>query len=182
MPKPLSRMTGLNRPTAMHRPDEPTVTFARLSAVDPADLIALMNDPQVRRHLPLARGVFGPDACERFVAAKERHWAERGYGPWAFYVEGMFAGWGGLQAEGEDIDLGLVLHPRYWGLGAGLYARLAAEAFETLGASSVIVLLPMSRGQAVRERAGFVPDGEVQVEGERFRCFRLYAPHSRDLG
>lgn len=159
----------------------PTITFARLSEVDPADLIALMNYPRMRRHLPLAHGMFGPQECARFVAAKEQHWAEHGYGPWAFYVEGAFAGWGGLQRESDDIDLGLVLHPRYWGLGQSLYARLAAEAFDRLGARSVIVLLPISRRHvAALGRAGFVPDGEVWVGEERFRRFRLYAEPKRD--
>jgi hypothetical protein len=52
--------------------DHSGIVFRRLSEVDPADLIALMNDPRVRRHLPLTRGAFGPAECERFVAAQER--------------------------------------------------------------------------------------------------------------
>jgi len=39
------------------------VTPARLTEVDPADLIDLMNDPRVRRHIPLAVGNFGPEDC-----------------------------------------------------------------------------------------------------------------------
>ncbi|GAB5520085.1 MAG: hypothetical protein RhofKO_23360 [Rhodothermales bacterium] len=154
----------------------PEVTFAQLATVAPADLIALMNDPDVRRHLPLAQGVFQPDDCMRFLAAKAAHWSEHGYGPWAFFVDDDFAGWGGLQAEGNDIDLGLVLHRRYWGLGQGLYAHFAAEAFEQHGAGSVIVLLPLSRTNiSAMKRAGFEPDGEVSVGGASFRRFRLHA-------
>lgn len=156
---------------------EPTITFAPLSGIDPADLITLMNDPHVRRHLPLARGVFGADDCTHFLAAKAAHWAEHGYGPWAFYVEGDFAGWGGLQAQGDDFDVGLVLNRRYWGLGPRLAARFATEAFDKLGAHSVTVLVPPSRRNvAAIERAGFVPDGEVLVGDEPFQRFRLYAP------
>jgi hypothetical protein len=44
----------------------PDIVFQRLPHVDLADLIALMNDPRVRRHLPLARGAFGPVECARF--------------------------------------------------------------------------------------------------------------------
>lgn len=33
-----------------------------------------------------------------------------------FFVDGQFAGWGGLQQEDGDADLALVLHPDYWGL------------------------------------------------------------------
>ena len=153
------------------------IGFNRLSEVDPADLIALMNDQRVRRHLPLVRGRFGPAECTRFVAAKERLWTEHGYGPWAFIIGGEFAGWGGLQPEGGDVDLGMVLRPKFWGCGRQLYERFVGTAFTELRAPSVIILLPPSRARAsgVR-RLGFRPDGEVQLAGERFLRYRLGAP------
>jgi GNAT superfamily N-acetyltransferase len=153
------------------------IEFKRLPDVDPADLITLMNDPRVRRHMPLARGAFGPAECARFVAAKERLWAEHGYGPWAFVIGGAFAGWGGLQPEGEDVDLGLVLRPEFWGAGRALYARIAAHAFDVLRAPSIIVLLPPSRVRVSGVlQLGFQLDGEIVVGGERFVRYRLLAP------
>lgn len=89
------------------------IEFRRLTEVDPADMIRLANDPLVRRHMPLSSGTFGEAEFESFVADKERLWEEHGYGPWAFYVDGEFAGWGGLQAEDGDADVALVLHPDY---------------------------------------------------------------------
>ncbi len=86
------------------------IEFKRLSKVDTSDIIELMNDPLARRQMPLARDNFGEPECEAFIAAKERLWEEHGYGPWAFIVDGKFAGWGGLQPENGDADLGLVLH------------------------------------------------------------------------
>ena len=162
---------------------DPVIEFQRLSDVAPEDLIGLMNDPRVRRHLPLARGAFGPAECARLVAAKERLWAEHGYGPWAFVIDGEFAGWGGLQQEGDDVDLGLVLRPKYWGAGRGLYERFVADAFERLHAPSVVILLPPSRTR-VRGmvQLGFRPDGEVEIAGERFLRYRLTAPRGRTAG
>ncbi|MFN0178484.1 MAG: GNAT family N-acetyltransferase [Gemmatimonadales bacterium] len=158
-------------------PPRVDIEFLRLSEVDPADLIALMNDPRVRRHLPLARGRFGPAECAGFVAAKERLWAEHGYGPWAVIIDGEFAGWGGLQPEGEDVDLGLVLRPKYWGCGRLLYERFVATAFAELRAPSVIILLPPSRARVSGiRRLGFRLDGEVELGGERFYRYRLGAP------
>ena len=74
--------------------------------------------------MPLFNGEFDDNACEQFIAAKENLWVEFGYGPWAFVVEGEFAGWGGLQPENGDADLALVLHPRYWGVGKVIYKRI----------------------------------------------------------
>ena len=153
----------------------PEITFARLPDVAPDALMQLMNDPIVRRHLPLARGRFDAAACARFVAAKEALWAAHGYGPYGFMVGGQLIGWGGLQPEAGDVDLGLVLHPHFWGLGRVLYERLLVEAVERLRVASVIVLLPPSRVRTSGlRRLGFVPDGEAEVGGTRFLRFRRW--------
>jgi hypothetical protein len=160
----------------MSVPAHPEIVFRRLPLVAQEDLVALMSDPRVRRHLPLARGPFGPTECARFVAAKEELWARHGYGAWAFVVNGVFAGWGGLQPEGPDIDLGLVLRPAYWGLGRVLAARFVTTAFEELGAASVMVLLPPSRVRVSGiARLGFQRDGEVDIGGVLFHRYRLWA-------
>ncbi len=153
------------------------IEFKRLSEVDKLAIIRLMNDPQVRRHMPLARGEFGPDECDEFVAAKESLWGEHGFGPWAFVVDGEFVGWGGLQPEGGEVDLGLVLHPKHWGLGRTLYKEIISLAFGEMGFKSVIVLLPPTRARVSGIlMLGFKPDGEVEVAGERFIRYRLRAP------
>ncbi len=163
--------------------DYEEIAFKRLSEVDPRFIIELLNDPAVRRHLPLARGHFGPSECEKFVAAKERIWEENGFGPWAFVIGDEFIGWGGLQPEGDDVDVGLVLRPSYWGAGRVLYERIIAYAFGELGLGSVIALLPPSRKRvAGMRRLGFCRDGEVILEGERFLRYRLTAPHNNDPG
>lgn len=154
-----------------------SIVFKRLSEVDKPSLIALMNDPLVRRHMPLARGDFGPDECDSFIAAKEKLWEDYGYGPWAFVLDGVLVGWGGLQLEGEDVDLALVLHPKHWGLGKALYKEIISIAFGEMGFESVTVLLPPTRRRVGGMSAlGFRRDGEVEVSGERFIRYRLNAP------
>jgi [ribosomal protein S5]-alanine N-acetyltransferase len=157
--------------------DRATIVFTRLAEVSQSAIIELMNHPLVRRHMPLARGGFGPAECDRFVAAKERLWEEHGYGPWAFIIDGEFAGWGGIQSEGGEADVGLVLHPKHWGAGKVLYERIIAFAFGELGVSSVIALLPPSRTRVSGVlKLGFRPDGEITIAGERFVRYRLMAP------
>lgn len=152
-----------------------SLEFRRLSEVDPACLIALMNDPRVRRHLPLSVNRFGADECAAFIEKKEAMWREHGYGPWAFYVDGRFAGWGGLQPENGEPDLGLVLVPEFWGSGRMIFEAILERAFGAMGFDSITVLLPPSRTRVKGLfRLGFVRDGEVELKGERFLRFRLF--------
>lgn len=163
----------VDRPVSRH--DYSRVTFGSLGDVDPDAVLNLMNDPDIRRHLPLARGHFGMAAYHNFIAAKARMWDEHGYGPWAFFLEREFIGWGGVQPEGDDVDVGLILRQQHWGAGTVLYRRIVDYAFHTLGATSVIALLPPSRTRiAALRRLGFLDDGEVVVAGERFNRFRLH--------
>ena len=167
----------------MSRPDRRRIAFRRLRDVKSSAIIRLMNDAAVRRHLPLAHGTFGAADCDEFVASKERMWEEHGYGPWAFMLGDEFVGWGGLQPEGEDADVGLVLSPEHWGAGRSLCHRILDYAFGELGLRSVIALLPPSRTRvAGMLRLGFREDGETVITGERFIRYRLSAPAAGTSG
>ena len=151
--------------------------FKRLSDIEHAELIALNNHPLVRRQMPLSDDNFGEAECQEWVAGKELQWEEHGYGPWAFIIDGKFAGWGGLQYENGDADLGLVLHPDYWGMGKTIYDEIIRRAFGEMGFESVTILLPTTRTRVKGIlRLGFQLDGEAELYGERFIRYRLYAP------
>ena len=147
-----------------------------LSEVDCSEHIALNTNPLVMRQMPLSDSNFDDAACKEWIADKERMWQEHGYGPWAFIVDGKFAGWGGLQPEEGDADLALVLHPDYWGHGKVIYEEIIRQAFEEMGLESVTILFPPTRTRVKGIlRLGFQPDGEVESAGERFIRYRLHA-------
>lgn len=153
------------------------IEFRRLTEIDKTEIIDLMNNPLVRRQMPLLKGDFSESDCDQFVAAKEELWTQHGYGPWAFIINGEFAGWGGVQPEGDEADLALVLHPTYWGKGKVLYKEIINRAFGKLGLSSVTVLFPPSRTRIQGLlRLGFVKDQELEMGNERFIRFRLEKP------
>lgn len=150
------------------------IDFKRLTEVKKSEIIELMNNPLVRRQMPLIRDSFGENDCDEFVAAKERLWLEYGYGPWAFFIDGQFVGWGGLQAENGEADLGLVLHPNHWGIGKAIYKKIIGRAFGEMGFEAVTVLLPTTRTRVKGLlRLGFEEDGELTVGDERFIRYRL---------
>lgn len=150
------------------------IKFKRLTEVAKADVIELMNNPLVRRQMPLLTGAFNNAEYKKFIADKEGLWIKDGYGPWAFVVDGAFAGWGGLQQENGDADLALVLHPNYWGIGKKIYLEIVRRAFNQMNLSSITVVLPTTR---VRVKGllslGFEEDGELIIKEERFIRYRL---------
>lgn len=150
--------------------------FKRLTEVGLAEIIALNNNPEVLRQMPLGRADFDEIKANDWVEQKDAQWEKYGYGPWAFIVDKDFAGWGGLQYEAGDADLALVLHPKYWGSGKTIYQEIINRAFTTMGLSSITILLPPSRTR-IRGifRLGFKDDGEFDIDGVHFLRFRLYA-------
>lgn len=151
--------------------------FKPLNEASPGDMIALMNNAHIGRHMPLLGARFSEDDCDAFLAAKMKLWDDHGFGPVAFYVDGDFAGWGGLQPEAGEADFALVLHPDYWGWGRRIFAAVRKRAFDEMGLSSITILFPPGRRNsgAIR-RAGFVEDGAVTIQGCAFKRYRLRRP------
>jgi len=148
--------------------------FVPLSDVAEDDIVALMTNPEVGKQMPLLAGGFSREICRTFLDAKKRMWEEHGYGPWAFLINGEFAGWGGLQPEQGDADFALVLHPRFWGWGRKIFAKIKNLAFTEMGLESFTVLFPPSRLNArAIARLGFVKDGQLMIDGAEFMRYRL---------
>lgn len=112
-----------------------TIELIPLSQVDPLDLPYWINNPSLRKHMPLAAGDFDISALLSWVEGKEAEaiWAEHGYGPWAFLVDGSLAGWGGFQSEDGEVDLALVLRSSQWGTGKALFDEIVRRGFNDFG-------------------------------------------------
>lgn len=149
-----------------------------LSEVNKRDIIELMNHPKVIKHMPLAQGEFDDKAYYNFITAKQKLWDEFGCGPWAFFLDKKFVGWGGLQHENGDADIAIVLHPKYWGLGKDIYDIIKNYAIDHRF-SSMTALLPISRTKLkIMDRLGFKPDGESIISDQKFNRFRIYLNHN----
>lgn len=153
------------------------IRFVHLWEIEQQQIIDLMNNEMVGKHLPLLAGGFSEENCQTFLKAKKQLWDKYGYGPWAFIIEDKFAGWGGLQSEQGEADFAMVLHPKYWGWGRKIFSKVKDQAFNKMNLSSITILLPPNRpnSKAVT-RLGFFEDGELTAEGELFLRFRITKP------
>lgn len=152
----------------------PRIVLDRLTTVPVADVIELLNEPRNARHMPLAGDPFTVASATSWIAAKDAQWDVYGYGPWAVRIDDQFAGWGGFQAEDYGADLGLVLHPHWWGAGPAVALRMLDTGFGDLGLPGVTIALPLSRARLDRvlARWGFANAGETVFDGTPFRLYR----------
>jgi [ribosomal protein S5]-alanine N-acetyltransferase len=160
-----------------HQETDMHLEFKRLSDINISDIIAVNTNPLVLRQMPLSGDNWEESEWMEWVEGKEKQWEEHGYGPWAFIIDGKFAGWGGLQYENGDADLGLVLHPDFWGTGRIIFNEIINRAFGEMGFESITILFPPTRTRIKGIlRLGFQLDGEVELYGEKFIRYRLFAP------
>lgn len=154
------------------------------------DPFAAMNaDPRVMEHFPR------PATREETVATIDRcmrHFAARGFGPWAIEVKGgaPFIGFAGLLTPAFEahftpcVEIGWRLAAEHWGFGYATEA--AAEAlrfgFENAGLEEIVSFtVPANvRSRAVMERLGMRHDAEGDfdhpkvAEGSPLRRHVLY--------
>ncbi len=153
------------------------IEFVHLFEVKEDQIIDLMNNDMVGKQLPLLAGGFSAENCRDFLKAKKQLWDKHGFGPWAFLINGEFAGWGGLQPEHGEADFALVLHPKFWGWGRKIFNEVKDRAFNQMNLSSITILFPPTRlNSKAITRLGFTNDGQVTVDGELFMKFRLTKP------
>ena len=155
----------------------PSISFARLSEVPPAQLAAHMSDPRMAEHMPLLTEPWDLATAEQFVQTKEAFWTRDGLGHWAILADGRYIGWGGFQKEGGDWDFGLVLCAEAFGLGIAVTRKALAFARADPRIASVTFLLPPSRRNlGALKRLGAHSEGDVKHAGAKFLKYRLQTP------
>jgi hypothetical protein len=128
--------------------------FARLTDIPADELLRVLNDPRLARHMPLW-GEFTASSVVEWAAAKTADYDATGLGPRAVMVDGVFTGWAGIQSEDYGPDLAVVLSPDAWGIGTEVTRALLAEA-DARAVPEVFIALPPSRhSDAVVSRLGF---------------------------
>jgi RimJ/RimL family protein N-acetyltransferase len=147
-----------------------------------ADLLALYADPAVAQWY----GDWTPEQIDAEVARMERGWQVDGVHKWMAYDRetGERIGRGGLSRATVDgqirLELGWVLHRRYWGHGYATEIGRAglAFAFDELDADRVVSFTESRnrRSRAVMERLGFRYHKELVLDGEPFALYIVDQP------
>ena len=149
-------------------------------------LIALLGDPRVGATLG---GVATPDDVDAQIASMARHWADRGFGWYAFHDRGS----GALVARGgphathvagrDEVEIGWTVDPDRWGQGLAteLGAASVAHAFGPLGLAEVVsfTLIENRASRRVMEKLGFSYERDTDYKGWEHVLYRLSAASAR---
>ena len=117
--------------------------FIPFQQIEPQDLLLILNDPVVRKHL-IDHKPFTSHSIREWVAEKRAIDALDGCRIRAITMDGVLAGWCGIQPDDQGVELAIVLSQPFWGAGVSVFKVLMAWANE-LGHEEVLFHLLDSR-------------------------------------
>jgi hypothetical protein len=121
------------------------LNYCGLEEVKEDELLALLNDERIREHLV---------EHDTFDKIKLRSWVEEkgelndieGCRIRAIKQNDMLIGWCGIQLEGNDYELAIIISSSHWGVGKRVFNDLMSWAKE-IGHKEVVIHLLDSRSE-----------------------------------
>jgi [ribosomal protein S5]-alanine N-acetyltransferase len=149
-----------------------------LTAAHAAGLHEVFGDPRVGATMG---GVKSPATMREWAAREEAHWAEHGFGLWAFFLGDELVARGGLMptvVHGEAIvEVAWGVLPAWWGQGLATELGEASlrVAWRDIGLEEVVAYtLPTNRAsRRVMEKLGMSQAGEIEHAGMPHVLYRM---------
>lgn len=148
-----------------------------LDSVKVDELLKVLSDPRISKHLPLFDSNIDIDWVRNWVYSKSTQWQDSRLGPYAVLVESEVVGWAGYQPDGELAELAIVLKPSAWGLGMDVIEAVNGLWIEHGDGRKRVFYLPESRNaELVSTRFGIRLAGKTEVAGHKFNVFEFNDP------
>ena len=147
------------------------IEYVKLDEVDPAEFLPLLNSQKIREHL-VDHPVFDAETVRAWLAAKIEVDTSQGCKVRAIVVNAQLAGWCGIQLEGGEYEIAVVLDDDYWGLGGRVFREIMGWA-KDLGHETVFIHFLHTRPEYgfLRRVAKNVYESELM--GSKFRTYEL---------
>lgn len=145
-----------------------------LNEVPAIELLQVLTDPRISRHLPLFEADIDLLWVERWVEGKITQWLIPELGPYAVLQAGAVAGWAGYQPDGESAELAIVLRPEAWGIGRAVIAEVERRWQKYGDGRKRIFYLPTSRNpDLISKRLNTRFCGTTSFNGFEFNVFEI---------
>ncbi|MFA0814063.1 GNAT family N-acetyltransferase [Microbulbifer epialgicus] len=117
--------------------------FIDLSHVKIGELLTILNEQKIRKHL-IEHAYFDVASLRQWVENKIKIDLLPGCRIRAVYINGILAGWCGIQPDDKGFELAIVISQKFWGSGTLVFKELMRWAKE-LGHKEVLLHLLESR-------------------------------------
>lgn len=147
------------------------IAYVKLNEVNPDDFIPILNHRKVRGHL-IGHELFDANSVRAWIDAKMEVDSTEGCRVRAILYRGRLMGWCGIQFEGGDYEIAIVIGHEFWGLGRTVFRDMMGWA-EELGHDEILIHFLHSRPEYgfLRKIARDVHESEIL--GEKFLSYRL---------
>ncbi|WP_040307085.1 GNAT family N-acetyltransferase [Agarivorans albus] len=129
------------------------IEFVSFNQVEPADLLLVVNEPALRTHL-VDHEYFDSVSIKQWMIGKAQTDSIAGCRVRVVNIDGVVAGWCGIQPDDNGYEIAIVVSKEYWGFGISIFNSMMAWAKE-LGHKEVVFHLLETRPEykALKRRA-----------------------------
>ncbi|MEW8691918.1 MAG: GNAT family N-acetyltransferase [Candidatus Thiodiazotropha endolucinida] len=145
--------------------------YCSLKEVNEDDLLALLNDERIREHL-VEHDTFDKIKLRSWVEDKVQLNKVEGCRVLAIKQNGVLIGWCGIQLEGNDYELAIIIGSSHWGAGKQVFNDLMSWAKE-LGHKEVVIHLLDSRSEYKYLEKIATEVSKCKIMKRKFTTYRL---------
>ncbi|WP_072619229.1 GNAT family N-acetyltransferase [Spirulina major] len=145
------------------------IEFLGFKQVNPDDFIAVVNEDSLRTHL-IDHPYFDATSLQAWIDDKINVDAMDGCRVRAVYIDGILAGWCGIQPDDHGFELAIVISQKFWGFGIAIFKTLMCWAKE-LGHKEILFHLLDSRPEYKFLKKMSTNVHKTELAG---RCFTTY--------
>lgn len=146
-----------------------TIEYKQFSQVRPGELVPVLNDPTLRRHL-VEHSLFDPNNIREWIDHKSRTDATPGCRVRVVYIGAEVAGWCGIQPDESGFEIAIVISKKFWGFGIAIFKELMGWAQE-LGHKELVFHLLETRAEYRLLKRKATKIKQTELLGRRFTTF-----------
>lgn len=145
------------------------IEYVTFDQVYPDDFLPVLNDEVLRLHL-IAHCYFDSVSIREWMDGKLQSESISGCRVRAVYIDGVLAGWCGIQPDDNGFEIAIVISQKFWGFGISIFKTLMCWAKE-LGHSEVIFHLLETRPEYMYLKRKATKVRKSELLGRKFTTY-----------
>ena len=105
------------------------IEYKVFNSVDPEDFLSVVNEQILRKHL-IDHAHFDSVNIREWMNGKTQTESNPGCRIRAVYIDGILAGWCGIQPDDNGFEIAIVISKQFWGFGISIFKTLMSWAKE----------------------------------------------------